>query len=345
MLRSLPKVELHAHLNGSLSCGTIEKLLQYHKTQWPDEAMPEGSETWLAAGLQGTLDDPFRAFGLIHRITDNTWAASQATKDVIKEFYEDGVVYLELRTTPRKVEGRMEKEDYLRTVLTEIKTASSSLYPNMIVKLLISVDRRNSDFFDEHVQLYHNMKKEFGPLVAGIDISGDPRQQDITLLLPKLIKLREENIKLAIHLAEVPNEREVEEFLKFKPDRIGHGTCIHPSLGGSDNLWNLLKASGVPVEVCLTSNLIGGNVPSLSEHHINHFDLEKVPYIICTDDKGVFSSHLSQEYDLACREFNWDTNKIFQVAFSAIDHCFATEEEKQQLRDIFFKWKSLGWED
>ncbi len=33
-------------------------------------------------------------------------------------------------------------------------------------------------------------EKEFGPLVAGIDISGDPRQQDITLLLPKLIKLR-----------------------------------------------------------------------------------------------------------------------------------------------------------
>ena len=60
----------------------MEKLLKYHKSQWPGEQMPEGSETWLAKGLQGTLDDPFRAFGLIHRITDNTWAVAQATRDV-----------------------------------------------------------------------------------------------------------------------------------------------------------------------------------------------------------------------------------------------------------------------
>lgn len=337
MFKSLPKVELHAHLNGSLSCETIKKLLTYHKSKWPEETMPEGSETWLAKGLQGTLDDPFRAFGLIHRITDNTWAVAQAAKDVIQEFYDDGVVYLELRSTPRKVEGRMKKEDYLRTVLTEIKTANSH-YSNFIVKLIISVDRRNPDTFDEHVDLLHRMREEFGHLVAGLDISGDPRQGDICQFLPKLKELKD-SVNLTIHLAEVPNEKEVEEFLKFGPHRIGHGTCIHPSLDGSDNLWNLLKESRVPVEVCLSSNLIGGNVPSILEHHVNHFDLDQMPFIICTDDKGVFSCPLSGEYSLAYKEFGWKPEKLYQVAFNAIEHCFATPEEKAKIQQIFLQWK------
>jgi len=335
--KGLPKIELHAHLNGSLSCKTIEKLLKYHKQQWPEEPMPEGSETWLAQGLQGSLDDPFRAFGLIHRITDNTWAASEATRDVIEEFMEDGVVYLELRTTPRHVDGRMSKIEYLSTVLSQMK-ACSLQFPNITVKLLVSVDRRNIHFFDEHLQLMLKLKQEFGNLIAGLDISGDPRVEDITSLLPKFRNIRD-NVKMAIHLAEVPNEKEVEQLLNFGPHRIGHGTCIHPNLGGTENLWSLLKSSGIPVEVCLTSNLIGGNVPSLKEHHINHFDKNQVPFIICTDDKGVFNCCLSGEYDLAAKEFAWGPKKLFQVAFNAIQHCFASDEEKAALSKLFLQWK------
>ena len=55
---------------------------------------------WLA-GKKGSFDDPFQMFSLVHRITDNPWAVAEATKDVIKDFADDGVVYLELRTTPR----------------------------------------------------------------------------------------------------------------------------------------------------------------------------------------------------------------------------------------------------
>ena len=63
--------------------------------------MPVGSDTLIEAGKKGTFDDPFRMFSLVHRITDNTWAVGEAMKDVIEEFAEDGVKYLEIRTTPR----------------------------------------------------------------------------------------------------------------------------------------------------------------------------------------------------------------------------------------------------
>ena len=57
--------------------------------------------SWFPLGKKGSFDDPFEMFALVHRITDNPWAVGEATRDVIREFAEDGVVYLELRTTPR----------------------------------------------------------------------------------------------------------------------------------------------------------------------------------------------------------------------------------------------------
>merc|ERR1712126_315044 len=56
--RALPKVELHAHLNGSLSPATMKELLKLHRTRWPDEKMPEDSDTLIKSGDKGTFDDP-----------------------------------------------------------------------------------------------------------------------------------------------------------------------------------------------------------------------------------------------------------------------------------------------
>jgi hypothetical protein len=54
-----------------------------------------------------SISSSFRGqmFSLVHAITDNPWAVSEATRDVIRDFAADGVVYLELRTTPRQVPG------------------------------------------------------------------------------------------------------------------------------------------------------------------------------------------------------------------------------------------------
>jgi len=52
---SLPKIELHAHLNGSISYSTMKKLINYHKTTWPDEKLPENSDIVFKRGKDGSL--------------------------------------------------------------------------------------------------------------------------------------------------------------------------------------------------------------------------------------------------------------------------------------------------
>lgn len=336
----LPKVELHAHLNGSLSPATVVKLIKHHKKEWPHEEMPELANTFVEEGERVTLDKPFVIFPLLHYITDNPEALRITTRDVICDFHQDGVKYLELRSTPREVSGRMSKADYCESIISGITESMGSM--DIIVRFLLSIDRRKlAETFDSTVQLYFELKQKYPDLIAGLDISGDPRVGDITGLIPKLKDLRKRGVKLAVHLAEILNIAETLVFLKCGLlDRIGHGTYIHPLTGGNELLLKALLAYKTPVEVCLTSNVVQGTVPSYDVHQAQCLRDNDIPIILCTDDKGVFSCTLSGEYKLASHHFGWDRKVLYQLSLSAIDHIFASDQVKGILRQKWRMWET-----
>jgi adenosine deaminase len=115
-------------------------------------------------------------FHLVHSITDNTWAVAEATRDVIRDFAADGVVYLELRTTPREVPGRMSREAYCRAVLDvlteeekqlrsqqlssqQLGESSGSSRERILVRLLLAVDRRKLEDMEDTVQLFFKLRQ------------------------------------------------------------------------------------------------------------------------------------------------------------------------------------------
>ena len=108
-------------------------------------------------------------------------------------------------------------------------------------------------------------------------LSGDPRVGDLRTVVDKLARLREDGVKVAVHLAETVNHEETGAVLAMAPDRIGHGTCIHPTLGGSDVLWSQLTRVKSPVEVCLSSNVVCHTVPSYDKHQANIYYQHGVP--------------------------------------------------------------------
>ena len=68
------------------------------------------------------------------------------------------------------------------------------------------------------------------------------------------------------------------------PDRIGHGTYIHPAIaGGSQRMWDLLVDSEIPLEICLTSNVKCKTAKSYKDHHVKHLLAANHPFAICTD--------------------------------------------------------------
>lgn len=188
-----------------------------------------------------TLDECFHLFKVAHDVTKTKEAIYIATENVINEFYDDNVIYLELRTTPRAGEN-MTKKEYVETVIQAIKNNKNDI----IVKLLLCFDRRHELSVSEEVlDLIIQMKNVHPDIVKGIDLCGNP---NVGIFEKKIFeKARCEGLKLSLHCAEVKNDEEVKEIFNLEPDQIGHGTCIHPNFGGSEELWELYCKKRIPV--------------------------------------------------------------------------------------------------
>jgi adenosine deaminase len=79
--------------------------------------------------------------------------------------------------------------------------------------------------------------------------------------LPALEHAKELGIPITIHCGEVANRNEIRAVLDFCPQRLGHVCCLN------DEEWKKLKSLMIPVEICLTSNVMTGGAPSLELHH------------------------------------------------------------------------------
>ncbi|KAI0215665.1 Adenosine deaminase-like protein [Lamellibrachia satsuma] len=321
---------------------TIQHLIDERKRRGDISSVgPE--QMRIAAKEIRTLDDCFEMFKLIHQLCDNEDAIYKVTSEVIREFAADNVKYLELRSTPRAVPSNgMTKTSYIGTILRAIDECHSTPDLDIVVRLLLSVDRRCpvSDAMDT-VNLAAEYMHRTDGIVVGIDLSGDPKKGDIKPLLPVLSSAKEKGLKLTLHLAEIPGQwEECSQLLALLPDRIGHGTYLHMEDARQNDFLLTMEKHRIPLELCLTSNLKSETVCSLDNHHFSYWHEIGHPCVICTDDKGVFATTLSEEYALAAQTFHLSPDQIWSLSFTALDYIFADGDVKERLRKKWVEIKS-----
>ncbi|XP_070809453.1 N6-Methyl-AMP deaminase [Pituophis catenifer annectens] len=331
----LPKVELHAHLNGSISSATMKKLM----AQKPHLRIGEEMVA-IDKGAKRTLEECFQMFQFIHQMTSRPEDILMVTKDVIREFAADGVKYLELRSTPREEKSSgMTKRTYVETVLEGIKQCQEEGL-DIDVRFLVSVDRsKGAVAAKETVKLAGDFLLSSDGVVLGLDLSGNPKVGHGQDFLEPLLEAKKAGLKLTLHLSEIPNqEDETRLLLGLCPDRIGHGTFLQTSELATQDLVDLVRRNRIPLELCLTSNLKAETVPSKAQHHFGFWYRLGHPVVLCTDDKGVFATELSREYQLVAETFQLSDEQIWALSSEAIDHVFACGHTKSKLKE---RWRTL----
>ncbi len=329
--QKLPKVELHAHLNGSLSIATIGKLVRLHKQTYPEEEVPPAANMFRDPK---NFDDGYAIFKCAQALVDHPAAVHLATSSVLSEFASDNVLYLELRSTPRSCESKMSKRQYIESIIKAVQEQESEI----TCKLLISIDRRKSiEDADENVELAVEYNKSDPDVVVGVDLSGDARINELDHYYPALLKAKSHGLKVSLHFAEENREAEAEFVLKnaqLIPDRLGHCTYVPPTL------WSVFRELAVPAEICLTSNVKCGSVSGYDQHHLKIFHENELPFCICTDDKGVFSCSSSEEHNRAMELLGLNQEEMFQLSMKSIDFIFSNDDTKNRLRSQFIEKKN-----
>eukprot|EP01134_Creolimax_fragrantissima_P006754 CFRG6754T1 len=327
--QKLPKIELHAHLNGSADDDCLHKLMDLYKKRrgfLPSEASDK-SVYAIRQGETRTLSQCFGVFKAIHALTDTPQALSLLSFDVVKKFAADEVRYLELRTTPKPTPTN---EEYVHTVVKALKAAEDSCDGKIIVRLLLSIDRRGT--LEKALETVH-IAVQNKPFVVGIDFSGDPSFGHARDFQSAWDLAKENGLKLAIHFAEIENTDESLYILNcLKADRLGHGTFM------GNGVEEALLKSNIPLEVCISSNVMARTVKTHDDHHFHDLYEKGYPCAISTDDMGVFSTSLSNEYKMASSKLQMSHGDLGTLSYKTIDYIFAEEEVKRQLREL---WRTL----
>jgi adenosine deaminase len=197
-----------------------------------------------------------------------------STKAVLQEFQEDGVVYIELRTTPRAVPDRgVTKDDYVRTVLDILRLHNEDGGNAMRAFLILSIDRRNT--FAEAEEVIDLATKYQSAGVVGVDLCGDPAKGDVRIFTTSFARAKAAGLKMTLHFAESEpssSDLELDTLLSWKPDRLGH--VIHVK----EQFRKIIEQQNIGVELCLSCNVHAKMITgSYSDHHFGMWRRSNVP--------------------------------------------------------------------
>ncbi|MHB0912541.1 MAG: adenosine deaminase [Armatimonadota bacterium] len=320
ILASMPKIDLHRHLEGSVRPRTLAEICKARQvplpTYDPDELAPLVRLREPARDLGGFFE-PFRTIKFCFVGKEEI---ARLAFEAVEDACADNVRYLELRFSPEFMAF------YHRLTLPEVmdgivEGVGAARGLPIKVKLIVSISRNlNAETMgmpwptpEELVRLALSYADRG---VVGLDISGREIGFPPAIFEEPFAIARREGLGLTVHAGEETGPEGVREAILLGAARIGHGVRA----ASDPEVVKLAVDRGVVFEVCPTSNLLSGAVGSLDEHPIRRlYDLH-LPVTINTDDPSVCGVTLTDEYALAMEAFGFelaDIERMLQNAESA----------------------------
>ena len=323
---SLPKVELHRHLEGSLRLTTMLDIARQHGVTVP-------ASMFNLSGLVQVQDqDPmtfsnflekFKTLRLFYKSPD---VIHRVTREAIEDAAKDNIRYLELRFTPvalSRAEG-FPLHDVMDWVLTSAREAAQK--NNIKVGLIASVNRHESPELAEQVTWLAAEHIKDG--LVGIDLAGNEAEFKSRPFYELFKEAKQVGLHVTIHAGEWgPAENVRDAIMNLGAERIGHGVRVMED----QSVVALAKESGVVFEVCVTSNYQSGVVKSLPEHPLPRMAAAGLNVTINTDDPSVSRITLSHEYQHVCEDLKLPFDTLKQSVMKAAQASFLKDGEKAKL--------------
>lgn len=275
--KRLPKIELHAHLTGSITPLCLHEIWTLRKLSEPDLAL-EDPLIVLSKDQRWNIVTFFPVFSqYIYELCSTPDSIVYSTKAVLQDFKDDGVVYLELRTTPRS-SASISKDDYVVSILDCIGNFADRAA--MSTYLILSIDRRNTTV--QAMETVNLAIKYRSRGVVGVDLCGDPSKGDVSTFREAFVKAKSHDLKIALHFAEIFNqglELELNTLLSYQPDRLGH--VIHVS----EPIKQEIIRRGTGVELCVSCNVQAQMTEGgVGDHHLGFWKDSSCPIALCVSD-------------------------------------------------------------
>ena len=314
----LPKAHLHVHLESSIRPDTLREIAEANGVTVPSRV---DGDRFVGFGPFGEYNAAVRE--CLRRPSDFTRIAAEFCEDEAAQ----GTRYAELTFTAAAHGERLgDLSMPLEAVLVGL--AGSSIE----VRLLLDHSRRRSV---ERAAATVKLASAYGRSVVAVGVAGD-EAPSLAPFASVFEEARAAGLHIVHHAGETAGPASIREAVAAGTERIGHGIRVldDPALTAS------LAASRIPLEVCPSSNVVLGLVPSLAEHPLPRLVAAGLVVTLNTDIPSVTGTTLTDEYRQAREVFGYSDASLAGFATASVDASFASSETKARLRQEISDWLS-----
>lgn len=321
-LKSLPKVELHLHLDCSMSYEVVSRIKPAISN---DTYRSEFIAPAKCRNLADFLKRAPSGIKLMQSVKNLQWVV----EDLFQQLRDENVIYAEIRFAPlQHIENGLSAEKVVEIVLEA--TAINSKKMGIKAGLILCALRHYSE--KQSLQTARLVKKYFNSLhMAGFDLAADEAGFPINSHIPAFQYALKHVIPRTAHAGEARGADSVWETIQnFKPSRIGHGVRSLED----PRLVDYLIDNNIHLEVCPTCNIQTDIYDQYIDHPVNELSERGVSIGINTDARTLVNITLTEEYKKLQENFGWGLEKFMYCNLNALSHAFLSDKEKTSLREI-----------
>jgi adenosine deaminase len=321
-LSSLPKVELHLHLDCSLSLDVVQQLRPHvTEAEYNQRFIAPEKCTDLATYLA------YASNGIALMQTEDELRA--VVQDLFAQLQRDSVIYAEIRFAPALHGSKGLSPEQVVGIVTESVKDSINATGIKAGVILCTLRPYSEERSLHTIKLVERTIKH--TCVVGFDIAADEAGYPIDAHVRAFEYAVRKDIPRTAHAGEARGADSVWETLThFRPQRIGHGVR---SIEDGRLVEHLAK-NDVHLEICPSCNIQTDVFKEYADHPVDFLYDSGVSVGVNTDTRTMTDITLADEYAKLANTFDWDMDHFRQCNLNALAHAFIPEHEKEELRQV-----------
>lgn len=335
LLRRLPKVLLHEHLDGGLRPATVIELARDCGYSGLPVNEPAELGAWFHRGAnKGSLPEYLEGFAHTCAVMQTRAALERVAFEFIEDMHEDGVVYAECRFAPCfHLEKGLTPEAVVQAVLDGFRRGEAVC--GVRWGLIICGMRHRTDSL-EWAELAIAFRDRG---VVGFDLAGEEAGYPPKKHAEAFQEIQRANFYSTLHAGEAFGVASIWQALQVcGAHRLGHATRLTDDMHIVDgrivhlgSLAQYILDRRIPLEMCLSSNVHTGAVRSMAEHPFKLYFDRGFRVTINTDDRLMSDTTMTKEFAVAVNQFGLGVSDLEKVTINAMKSAFIHFDERLRL--------------
>jgi aminodeoxyfutalosine deaminase len=324
-IASLPKAELHLHLEGSIQPATVCALTAQHNVVLTED---EVRRRYTYRDFTGFID----AFKWVTSFLREPRDYGLIARDLSEQLLTQGVVYAEVTLSVGVMLLRKQRPE----ANFEAILRAAEPFEKQGLRLNWVFDAARQFGADAAMDVVNAAKRSGSGAIVAFGIGGDEMSVATEEFRPVYERAATMGLHLLMHAGEVGGPEKIREAIELlNVERIGHGIAAAQNLA----LMDLLVDRRIPLEICPQSNIRTGALAKqlrlpearITDHPLPQLWRHGIPIVLSTDDPAMFHTTLFAEYENAA-QMGLNESELAQLADMSFEHAFLSEADKLALK-------------